>query len=75
MSRRQIKTFKATTPTVIENYQYLQQIWKQEQMNSFKKFLRWYNKKNVVPTLEPMQKAIAFHPDKDIGLLKLGCTL
>ena len=28
-------------PTGIENYQYLQQIWKQEQKSSFKEFLRW----------------------------------
>ena len=28
------------TPTGTENYQYLQQIWKQEQMSSFKDFLR-----------------------------------
>ena len=61
--------------TVIENHQYLQQIWKQEQMTSFKDFLRWYNKKDVVPTLEAMQKWIAFYHDKDIDMLKLGCTL
>ena len=42
--------------TGIENYQYLQQIWKQEQMSSFKDFLRWCNNTNVVPTLEAMQK-------------------
>ena len=47
-------------PTGIENYQYLQQIWKQEQMSSFKDFLRWYNKKDVVPTLKAMLKMIAF---------------
>ena len=62
-------------PTGIENYQYLQQIWKQEQMCSFKDFLRWYNKKDVVPILEAMQKMIAFYHDKDIDMLKLGCTL
>ena len=62
-------------PTGIENYQYLQQIWKQEQMSSFKDFLRWYNNKAVVPTLEAMQKMIAFYHDKDIDMLKLGCTL
>ena len=62
-------------PTGIENYQYLQQIWKQEQMSSFKDFLRWYNDKNVVPTLEAMQKIIVFYHDKDIDILKLGCTL
>ena len=62
-------------PTGLENYHYLQQIWKQEQMSSFKDFLRWYNNKDVVPTLEAMQKMIALYHDKDIDMLKLGCTL
>ena len=44
-------------------------------MSSFKDFLRWYNNNDVVPTLEAMQKMIAFYHDKDIDLLKLGCTL
>ena len=61
-------------PTGIDNYQYLQQLWKQEQMSSFKDFLRWYNKKDVVPTLEAMQKTIAFYHDKDTDMLKLDCT-
>ena len=47
-------------PTWIENYHYLQQIWKQEQMSSFKDFLRRYNNKDVVPTLEAMRKMIVF---------------
>ena len=59
----------------LENYQCLQQIWKQEQMSSFKDFLRWHNNKDVVPTLEAMQQMIAFYHDKDIDMLKLGCTL
>ena len=62
-------------PTGMESYQYLQQIWKQEQMSSFKDFLRWYNNKDVVPALETMQKMIGFYHDKDIDMLKLGCTL
>ena len=37
--------------------------------------MRWYNNKDVVPTLEAMQKMIAFYHDKDINMLKLGCTL
>ena len=61
--------------TGTENYQYLQQICKQEQMSSFKDFLRWYNNKDVVPTLEAMQKMIVFYHDKYIDMLKLGCTL
>ena len=62
-------------PTGIENHQYLHQIRKQKQMSSFKDFLRWYNNKDVVPTLEAMQKMVAFYHDKDIDMLKLGCTL
>ena len=62
-------------PTGIENYHYLQEIWKQEQMSSFKDFLRWYNNEDVVPTLEAMQKMVAFYHDKDIDMLRLGCTL
>ena len=62
-------------PTGIENYHYLQQIWKQEQMSSSMEFLWWHNNKDVVPTLEAIQKMIAFYHDKDIDMLKLGCTL
>ena len=44
-------------------------------MRSFKDFLRSYNNKDVVPTLEAIEKLIAFYHDKDIDTLKLGCTL
>ena len=44
-------------------------------MSSFKDFLRWYDNKDVVPTLEAMQKMIAFYHDKNIDMLELGCTL
>ena len=44
-------------------------------MSSFKDFLRWYNNKNVVPTLEATQELFAFHHDKIIDTLKRGCTL
>ena len=44
-------------------------------MSSFRDNLRWYNNKSVVPTLEGMQKMIDFHHDKDIDMLKFGCSL
>ena len=44
-------------------------------MSSFKDFLQWYNKKDVVPTFEAMQKMNAFYHDKDIDMFKLDCTL
>ena len=51
----------------------MQQKRKQEQMGSLKDFLQWYNNKDVVPTLEALQKMIASYHDKDIDMLKLGC--
>ena len=38
------------------------------------RLFRWYNNKDV-PTLETMQELIAFYHDKNIDMLKLGCTL
>ena len=62
-------------PTGDENYAYLRGIWVSERMKSFKDFLMWYNNKDVVPTLEAMKKKIEFYHQKEIDMLKLGCTL
>ena len=62
-------------PSGEENYQYLLDIGNHENMCTFKDFLRWYNNKDVVPTLEAMQKMLAFYHKKGIDMLKLGCTL
>ena len=43
-------------------------------MCSFKDFLRWYSNKDIVPTLEAMQKMLAFYYKKGIDMLKLACT-
>ena len=47
-------------PSGEENYQYLLDTWNHENMCTYKDFLRWYNNKDVVPTLEAMQKLLAF---------------
>ena len=44
-------------------------------MQYFSDFLKWYNSKVFVPTLEAMQKMIEFYHNKGIDTLKLGCTL
>ena len=44
-------------------------------MKYFKDFLMWYNNKNVVRTLEAMQKMIEFYHQKEIDMLKLGGIL
>ena len=35
-------------------------------MCTFKDFLRWYNNKDVVPTLEAMQKCLPFITRKEL---------
>ena len=62
-------------PTGDENYAYLRSIWVSEGMKSFKDFLLLYNNKDVVPTLDAMQKITEFYHQKEIDMLKLGCTL
>ena len=66
---------QSVPPTGFDNYSYLKNIWEQHSMISFKDFLRLYNNKDVVPTLEAMLKMIEFYHDKGIDMLKLGCTL
>ena len=64
-------------PSGEENYQYLLDIWNHEKMCTFKDFhfLRWYNNKLNVPTLEAMQKLLIFYHKKGIDILTLGCKL
>ena len=44
-------------------------------MATFRDFVKWYHNKDVVPTLEAMQKMMEFYHNKGIDMLKLGCTL
>ena len=44
-------------------------------MLTFQDFLRWYNNKNVVNTLEVNTKMLTFYHTKQIDMLKLGYTL
>ena len=62
-------------PTGAETYSYLQSVWEDNNMQNFSDFLKWYSNKDVVPTLEAMQKMIEFYHIKGIDMLKLGCTL
>ena len=62
-------------PTGTENFSYLQSVWENYNKELFSDFLKWYNNKDVVPTLEAMQKTIEFYHNKGLHRLKLGCTL
>ena len=66
---------KVVPPSGFDNYNYLEIVWEHEQMTTFQDFVRWYNNKDVVPTLEAMQKMMEFYINKGIDMFKLGCTL
>ena len=66
---------KVVPPSGFNNYNYLESVWEHEQMTTFQDFVRWYNNKDVVPTLEAMQKMMEFYHNKGIDMSKLGCTL
>ena len=58
-----------------QNYQDLREVWKRNHMETFQDFLKWYNNKDVVPTVETLQKMLQFYHQKVIDMLKLGFTL
>ena len=47
---------KTVPPSGLDNYIYLQETWKKNGLTVFKDFLKWYNNKDIVPTMEAMQK-------------------
>ena len=57
---------KVVPPSGIDNYNYLKIVWEQEQMTAFQDFVRWYNNKDVVPTLGAMQKMMKFYQKKGL---------
>ena len=56
-------------PTGAENYSDLQSVWENNNMQFFSDLLKWYNNKDVVPTLEAMQKMLEFYHNKGIDEL------
>ena len=44
-------------------------------MSTFKDYLEWDNNKDVVPTLEALQKLMKIYHEREIDMLKLGYAL
>ena len=61
-------------PTGAERFSCLKSVWENNNMQYFSDFLKWYNNKDVVLTLEAIQKMIESYHNKGIDMLKLGCT-
>ena len=64
---KHVVSFSASNRIYDDIYQLVQK--------TFKDFLKWYNNKDVVPTLEALQKMMTFYHGQGIDTLKLSCTL
>ena len=53
-----------TPPAGAENYSSLQSVWENNNMQKFSDFLKLYNNRDVVPTIEAMQKLIELYHNK-----------
>ena len=66
------KSLSETPPSGAQKCFFLQNVREQEEMQSIKNFLRWYNNKDVVPTLDAVQKNVKLYHNKSIDMIKLG---
>lgn len=63
-----------------KEYAYCEQVWEENEMQTFKDFLIWYNNLDVVPFLEAVEKMSAFWQERKINMFKdsisvLGITM
>ena len=58
-----------------EDYQYCQQVWSNNNIQSFLEFLIWYNNLDVQPFCKALEKLCAFWKDKKIDMLTQGISI
>ena len=61
--------------TGLENYQQLEQSWKDNNMSSFRDFLVWYNNLDVKPFIEALEKLTEFYRSKGLDTFKDGISV
>ena len=65
----------SNTTTTNEQYEYCQRVWNDNNMETFRDFLIWYNNLDVVPFLEAIDKMSAFWKDRNIDIFKDGVSV
>ena len=58
-----------------ENYAYLQRVWKDQNMQTFADFVRWYNNTDTEPFVEAVVKLQALYRDKHIDIFKTSVSV
>ena len=58
-----------------EQYEYCQRVWNDNNMETFRDFLVWYNNRDVVPFLEAIDKMSDFWKERRIDIFKDGVSV
>ena len=66
-------TFKPKTG--LENYQWLQQLWTENQWSTFADFLKWYNDLDVTPMIQAIENMNKFYKQKHIDFMHQAICL
>ena len=58
-----------------QEYEYCQQVWEENNMQTFEDFLVWYNNLDVVPFIEAVEKMSQFWRERKIDMFKDGISV
>ena len=64
----QISRLQEIPKTGPENYQWLQQLWVENQWSTFADYLKWYNDLDVNPMIQAIEKMNDYYKDKNVDL-------
>ncbi len=73
--REAFKSWLRNTELSKEDYAVCQRAWEEEGMETLRDFLKWYNKLDVEPFLEALEKMTQFWKTKGIDMLKQAISL
>ena len=65
----QILRLTSKPKTGPENYQWLQQLWDENQWSTFADFLKWYNDLDVTPMIQAIENMNEFYKQKHIDFM------
>ena len=71
----QILRLQEVPKTGPENYQWLQQLWTENQWSTFADFLKWYNDLDVDPMITAIEKMNDYYKDKNVDFMHQAITL
>ena len=72
VKRRNVLDDVENTPD--DNYEWLQQVWVEHNMNTFKDFLVWYNNLDVGPFVKAVKSLYSFYQNIDIDVFKVAVS-